>query len=131
MLLAGGSATAHHSAVMFDVTTCRAVKGAMRTLEWQNPHSWIWINVPGAGGTTEVWGFEFPAPAQLIALDKRWSPRVVAKGEMITIGYSPLKDGRHGGLLNALTLADGKVLHGAPNAAKCEQQNWPRNAPAR
>jgi hypothetical protein len=131
MLVTGGTATAHHSAAMFDTTRCLTIKGAVRNFEWQNPHSWLWIIVPGSTAAGDIWGFEFPAPSQLIELDQRWSSRVVAHGDKVTISFSPLKDGRHGGLLNALTVADGRILHGAPNAKQCEAQNWHGPAPAR
>jgi hypothetical protein len=123
-LVIGGTCAAHHSAAMFDADKCLSIKGSVRNFEWQNPHSWLWIIVTNGKAGEDIWGFEFPSPSQLVSLDPRWSRTVVAKGDKVVVSYSPLKDGRHGGLLNAVTLPDGKTLHGAPNAVGCESKNW-------
>jgi hypothetical protein len=129
-LMVGGVGVAHHSAIMFDSGKCQSVSGAIRNFEWMNPHSWVWITVPNSSGGSDIWGFEIPAPSQLVALDSRWSNSALPKGNKVTVSYSPLKDGRRGGLANAITRADGSVLHGAPNALRCETINWPRKPAA-
>jgi hypothetical protein len=124
MLSIAGAAAAHHSAAMFDTSKCQSVTGSIRNFQWMNPHSWVWITTVGTQGASDIWGFEIPAPSQLVALDSHWSHNSLLKGDKVTISYSPLKDGRRGGLANAITLPNGKVMHGAPNAVKCEAANW-------
>jgi hypothetical protein len=123
-LVPGGAVVAHHSAAMFDASKCLTITGSIRNFQWMNPHSWVWITTNGATGESDIWGFEIPAPSQLVALDSHWSHNSLLKGDKVTISYSPLKDGRHGGLANAITLPSGKVMHGAPNAVRCEVTNW-------
>jgi hypothetical protein len=124
MLSIAGAAAAHHSAAMFDTSKCQTVTGSIRNFQWMNPHSWVWITTVGAQGASDIWGFEIPAPSQLVSLDSHWSHNSLLKGDKVTISYSPLKDGRRGGLANAITLPNGKVMHGAPNAVTCEAANW-------
>ena len=130
-LMTGSAALAHHSAAMFDTSKCLTVTGAIRNFQWMNPHSWVWITTPTSSGASDIWGFEIPAPSQLVALDSHWSHNSLLKGDKVTISYSPLKDGRHGGLANAITLPSGKMMHGAPNAVQCETANWRGTAGAK
>lgn len=114
---------AHHSAAMFDSTKCEGVTGTVRNLQWQYPHSWLWVVVPSSSGEDEIWGFEMPEPSSL-ARSTKWSRHALAKGDKVTVKFSPLRDGRHAGLANAITASDGTVLHAAPNAFACEAQLW-------
>jgi Family of unknown function (DUF6152) len=122
-LTAGDPATAHHSAALFDQTRCQTVTGTMRSLQWQYPHSWLWIVVPNSSGAGDIWGFEMPAPSSL-ARSPAWSRQALEKGEKLTVSFAPLRDGRNAGLANAIRRADGKVLHAAPNAFACEKEHW-------
>jgi hypothetical protein len=124
LLTMGDATVAHHSAAMFDATKCQTITGSIRNFQWMNPHSWVWITTANRSGGTDIWGFEIPAPSQLVALDSHWAHDTLNKGDKVTISYSPLKDGRQGGLANAITLPNGKVMHGAPNAVQCETANW-------
>jgi hypothetical protein len=123
-----GAAAAHHSAAMFDATQCASVTGTVRNLQWQYPHSWLWIVVPGGSGEGDIWGFEMPAPSALVRAPN-WSRQVLPKGEKVTVSFAPLKDGRHAGLANAIKLSGGLILHAAPNAFACEAQLWKPTSP--
>ncbi len=114
--------SAHHSAAMFDTSKCLAISGTVRNFEWRFPHTWVWIVAPTKNGGAEIWGFETPAPSQLVRLDPRWNGSVLAKGQKVKVRYAPLRDGRSGGLMNSVDLLDGRVLHGAPNSFQCEQE---------
>ncbi len=117
-----GPASAHHSAAMFDTTKCLAVSGTVRNFEWRFPHTWVWVVAPTKAGGTEIWGFETPAPSQLVRIDQRWNGKALEKGQKVKVRYAPLRDGRNGGLMNSIDLLDGRVLHGAPNSFKCEEE---------
>ncbi len=110
------SVSAHHSKAMFDDSKCLTLQGTVRNFEWQYPHSWLWIVVPTGGGAGEIWAFESMSPSQLVEVDPRWTQSIVAVGDKVTVRFSPLKDGRHGGSMNTVTLPDGRVLLGAPNS---------------
>ncbi len=120
----GGQALAHHSAAQFDSTRCVALSGTVRNFEWRFPHSWVWLVAPAKAGGTEIWGFETPAPSQLVRIDPRWTRDALSVGEKVTVHFSPLRDGRPGGLMNSVDLPDGRYLHGAPNSFKCEQERY-------
>lgn len=124
LLLAAGceQALAHHSAAMFDDRQCHSVDGTVRNFQWQYPHSWLWVVVPN-GTEDEVWGFELP-PSGSLARSSVWSRHALQIGDKVTVRFSPLRDGRHAGLANAIVLSGNKVLHGAPNAFACEEQYW-------
>ena len=125
-------ARAHHSDVQFEIGSCTTIQGAVRTLEWVYPHVWLWIVVPKKDGAAagadggDIWGFEFPSPTQVMHLDKHWSKTALQKGEQVTVSYSPMKDGRHGGWMHSVTTPDGTVLAGAPG--RCDR-NLPPAVP--
>lgn len=107
----GGAALAraHHSFAMFDNSKKLTVTGTVRALEWSNPHIWLWVDVPDDKGNVVAYGFEGAAPGELSRMSN-WTKRAVAPGEKVTVQFSPLKDGRPGGTLGAVTKADGTVL---------------------
>jgi hypothetical protein len=109
-------ALAHHSKAMFDDSKCFALSGTVRNFEWQYPHSWLWLIVPVQNAEPQIWGFESMSPAQLEEVDHRWNKHAVNIGDKVTVKFSPLRDGRHGGSMNKVILADGSVLEGAPNS---------------
>lgn len=123
-----GNASAHHSQVLFDMNQCLTLSGTVRTWQFESPHSWLWVVVPNAKGSTDVWGFEASSPAQMIEAEHRWKRDVIKTGDKVTIRYSPLKDGRTGGALNTVTLPDGTTLRAATPA--CAQVHPATNSPA-
>lgn len=123
MCLMSAAASAHHSAAMFDHTRCGSVTGTVRNLQWQYPHSWLWIVATDDKAQAVVWGFEMPAPSAL-TLNPQWTRDALPKGEKVTVYFSPLADGRQAGLANAIQRSNSSVLHAAPNAYACEAQLW-------
>lgn len=108
LIAAPHSAVAHHSYSAFDQTRSLTVQGTVHTLEWTNPHIWVWVVVKDANGST-TYGFESNAPSELTRFFG-WSKRALAAGDAVTVEYSPLKSGRSGGALRTITFADGRVL---------------------
>ena len=51
-------AAAHHSFAPFDLTTQKTISGAVKQVDWTNPHTWIWVNVANKEGGVDAWGFE-------------------------------------------------------------------------
>ena len=107
---------AHHSYAVFDVTKRLTVSGTVAKFEWTNPHSYLWIYVPKPGIPREydLYGFENGPPSMMTRVG--WTKSVFKSGDKVSIDYSPLKDGRHGGHLIQATLPDGRVLGGDPAA---------------
>jgi hypothetical protein len=87
---AGGNAAAHHSQVLFDMNKCLTLSGTVRTWQFESPHSWLWVVVPNAKGSTDV-----GLPRRLARADDRGRAPlkrdIVKAGDKVTLEYSPLK----------------------------------------
>jgi hypothetical protein len=104
---------AHHSNVAFAVETVLEAKGVVKEWQWSNPHTWLIMTVDdGKGGKTD-WAMEGRAPGVLLRAG--WSPKVLKPGDVVTVHYSPSKDGSKVGMIARVTMADGRVLANAPN----------------
>ena len=101
-------ASAHHSFAPFDITTQKTVSGAVKEVEWTNPHTWIWVDVPNDKGGVDTWGFEGMSPNFLAR--RGWRKDTLKPGDKITVVFRPLKDGSKGGMFVNATLPSGKVM---------------------
>jgi hypothetical protein len=108
LLLAGGSASAHHSFAMFDRAKETTLIGVVHEFQWTNPHSWIELDVPNQSGATVKWSIELNSPNNLAR--QGWRSDSVKPGDKISVVVWPLRSGEKGGLFISLTLPDGKVL---------------------
>jgi len=109
-LAAAGSipASAHHSFAMFDMTKNVTLTGTVRAFQWTNPHSYIQLMVPGAGGKQVEWSLEMGAPMYLYA--RGWRPGSLKAGTKVVITLHPLRNGKPGGVVQTVTGADGKAI---------------------
>jgi hypothetical protein len=105
---AAAPAFAHHSFAMFDRTKDVTLVGTVKEFQWTNPHSWIQVNVPGAGGKVVEWSIEGGSPNGLAR--KGWKSTSLKPGDKITAVINPMKDGSNGGSLKSVTTPDGKTL---------------------
>ena len=104
-LLAGaGAAQAHHSFAMFDQNKQVTVNGTVKEFQWTNPHAFIEL----MDTSGKVWSVELNSPNNLIR--QGWKRTAMKAGDKVTVVLNPLRDGTLGGLFNAVTLPDGKVL---------------------
>lgn len=114
-LAAAPAALAHHSFAMFDFDKSVDIRGTMRALEWQNPHSWIWIDVNKGDGVVETWGGEFAGGPSSLPREG-FTRTSVQPGDEIIITLHPAKDGQKAGsVTKVVTVADGKVVYLAKN----------------
>lgn len=107
LLAPAGAAPAHHSYSMFDMTRTISLQGSVVKFKWQNPHSWIELDV-AVGGKVERWAIEATAPANLAR--EGWRRSSLKPGDKVTIKVHPLRDGGKGGSLMGAKLADGSTL---------------------
>ena len=107
MLAAGWEVGAHHSNVAVDMTRRASVKGIVKTLEWTNPHVWLWIVSDDGNGDSRTFAFETSSPSELTRFFG-WNRRMLAAGDRVTVEYAPFKNGQPGGWLVNLTLVDGE-----------------------
>jgi len=101
------AALAHHSFAMFDMAKSVNYKGRVKEVQWTNPHVWVELEVTADGKTT-VLSFEGAA----ISVLKRvgWTKDTVKAGDVVTVVGHPFKDGRPGGSIDHLLLADGRKI---------------------
>lgn len=109
-------ALAHHSFAAFDLSQEKTITGTIADFQWTNPHTFVWIDVPTAGGGTEKWGIEGMSPN---FLERRgWSKNTLHPGDKVTVTFHPTKFG-HGGSFVRVTLPDGtsRDMMGTPPSA--------------
>ena len=64
---AAGEADAHHAfAAEFDGNAPVLLRGSVTKVQWINPHAWVHVAVPKAGGGTVVWMVEGGTPNALL-----------------------------------------------------------------
>jgi hypothetical protein len=107
--LIGSAAFAHHSFAMFDNTRKIDVKGTVKDVQWTNPHVWVDMVVM-ENGQQKTYGFEGGAVAVLKKFG--WTKDMVKAGDTITLTAHPFKDGKAGGSIDFVTLADGRKIGG-------------------
>jgi hypothetical protein len=101
------AAQAHHSFAMFDMTKTVSFKGTIKELQWTNPHVWVELTVQEKDGPV-TYSFEGAA----IAVLKRvgWTKDSVKAGDVVTVVGHPYKNGKAGGSIDHLILADGRKI---------------------
>ncbi|MBN1237948.1 MAG: hypothetical protein JXB36_05575 [Gammaproteobacteria bacterium] len=121
----GGTANAHHSFSMFDRETEVVTTGTVVRWAFNNPHSWLYINVANDDGTQTLWSFEGSSPTSLIARGITGS--TFEPGDTVQLMFCPLRDGRPGGAIGWAKLADGSFVNpadGGCSGSEEAQQRW-------
>jgi hypothetical protein len=114
-MAAAPAAEAHHSGAMFDSSKTMTIVGTLKGVEWTNPHSWLSVvGSPDGKGDQTQWDLESVAPSTLVRMGL--SKDKLQVGSKVSVDFHPLRDGRHGGSLVAVTFADGRTVRagGAP-----------------
>jgi Family of unknown function (DUF6152) len=109
LLVTANTATAHHGFADYDMTRQLTVTGKVRTFQWTNPHTWLWIDVTGDKGTV-IYAFEGMSPNYLGR--RGWSRHSLQPGDSVTVTFFPFKDpAKKGGTLAKAVKANGEVLN--------------------
>ena len=102
-------ALAHHSFAMFDKTKEITLKDAVvKDWQWTSPHTWLYVVVPNGTGNPDKYSIEGGNPG--LMRREGFEKGSMSPGDKITIYMAPLRSGLKGGSLNAVTLANGKML---------------------
>jgi hypothetical protein len=101
-------AFAHHSAAGIDRTKSVTLVGTVKQFGWQNPHSWMEVDVPNDAGVVTTWKVEMTSPAFLIRAG--WKSSTVKPGDKVKVVVRPLVSGDPGGLFVSVTLPSGSTL---------------------
>ena len=102
-----GGVQAHHSFAMFDMSKTVSFKGTVKEMQWTNPHVWIELTVEEKNGPVT-----YSLEGAAIAVLKRvgWTRDSVKAGDKVTVVGHPYKNGRPGGSIDHLILADGRKI---------------------
>jgi hypothetical protein len=103
------TALAHHSfAAEFDRQKPVTLKGTVTRVEWQNPHTRVYMSVPDSLGIASNWELELSSPNSLLRAG--WTRHSLQVGDKITVNGFRAKDGSS--LANAaiMTAADGRRI---------------------
>jgi Family of unknown function (DUF6152) len=106
--LAAAAAHAHHTGAMFDRSRKLSIAGTVRTLEWNNPHIWLWLVVP-VEKAAAIYAFEGASIGEMTRRNG-WHKNTVKPGDKVTVDYAPFHDGKSGGYILRVTLANGATL---------------------
>ena len=99
---------AHHSFAMFDKSKVVSVQGNVSKVEWANPHVFLFVQGKDASGKSAEYAIECASVNDLT--HHGWKMGMVKVGVRVTVEIYPLRDGKPGGLLDAVTLANGTKI---------------------
>ena len=102
------AAKAHHSFTQFDRDTEVVKTGEVVRWAFNNPHSWLYLNIDNDDGTETLWSFEGSAPPSLIG--RGITGATFEPGDTVTFMFCPLRDGRPGGAIGWARLEDGTFV---------------------
>lgn len=110
LLWCATAAFAHHGTSEYAMTEEISLTGTVTEWTFQNPHSWLWLDVPGPDGTATTWSIESAPPNYMRR--QGWSAASLERGDKVTILISPLRNRAQPerGILLEIAPADGEAL---------------------
>jgi Family of unknown function (DUF6152) len=123
-LLTVTGVNAHHSFTQFDRETQMVKTGTVVRWQFNNPHSWLYLNVADDDGTETLWSFEGSGPVSLIG--RGITGATFEPGDTVTFMYCPLRDGRPGGHMGWAKLTDGTFVNPSDGGCSGDEQTIER-----
>jgi uncharacterized protein DUF6152 len=91
-VLAAVPALGHHAfTAEFDDKQPMKMTGTVTKIEWQNPHTWFYIDVKDDNGKVANWGMEMGSPNMLIR--SGWTRNSMKIGDVVSVEGFRAKDG--------------------------------------
>jgi hypothetical protein len=107
IVLAPAALLAHHAyTAVFDTSKPVKLTGVLTSLEWSNPHIWIYLDVKDDQGKVTNWGFSASPPGMLVR--RGITKNSLKTGEVLTISGHRAKDGSNNASGNIVKFADGR-----------------------
>jgi hypothetical protein len=92
---------------MFDLTKRVTITGVVTEIQWANPHVWVYVNVPQAGGSPVRWGIEYTSVNHLTRV-VGMTRNTIKVGETIEFQINPYADGTPGGRFQIMKVPSGR-----------------------
>jgi DNA/RNA endonuclease YhcR with UshA esterase domain len=93
--------SAHHSfTAEYDIKKPISMTGTVTSVEWQNPHTWFYIDVKDDTGNVTNWGMELASPNLLVR--NGWTKSTLKAGDVVSVEGYGSKDSKNIG--NARTI---------------------------
>ena len=104
---------AHHSfAAEFDSNKVVTLTGSVTKVEWQNPHTFFYLDVKDDSGAVTNWALELGSPNGLMR--DGWTRNTLKIGDVVTVEGSQARTGKSVANARAVTLkATGQRLFAA------------------
>jgi hypothetical protein len=95
---------AHHAfSAEFDAKQPITLTGTVTKIEWQNPHTWFYLDVKDETGKVTNWGMEMGSPNLLIRAG--WNRNSMKIGDVVTVDGFRAKNGSSLGNAQVVILA--------------------------
>jgi hypothetical protein len=113
LLLAERPTDAHHAfSATFDAKKPIKLTGTVTKIEWQNPHTWFYMDVKDETGKATNWGMEMGSPNLLIRAG--WSRNSMKIGDVVSVeGFRARNDSYVGNAQAVILTNTGQRLFGA------------------
>ena len=101
----------HHSFMAeFDQAQPVIVEGVVTKVEWQNPHTFFYIDAKDATGKAVQWVLETGSPNALIM--RGWTQKSMKLGDHVLVHGYRAKAGSNLAAARSVRLADGRTIFG-------------------
>ena len=109
ILVVAKTASAHHSASIFDTNSVVAFEGTVTRFSWTNPHVYIYVETHDDVGQVIEW--EIETDATPILTRSGWTSESLLPGDQVTVRANPDRNAqRKHALLVSVAKTDGAVL---------------------
>jgi len=112
VLMASAALQAHHSlAGVYDMKKESEVAGSVESVKFVNPHGSMTLAVKNPDGTKTDWVFTLGSATALAARGiGRTGENALHAGDMISVKFSPARNGSPLGFLKTVIMPDGRVV---------------------
>jgi hypothetical protein len=109
-LLGAASLWAHHSLnAEYDTNKPVSLTGTLTSVDWRNPHAWIYLDAKTASGTVEKWQCELGSPNAMARAG--FGRKSASPGDEIVLDGILAKDGSKTCSTRVVKAKDGRVLY--------------------